>query len=205
MNNATIASNIKDAVNLVIEGVDKLCAAFEHIEDVDFYRIHTDFERFEESLHRKTLLDAAFAFMAERDDAGRLVGSSRSTDYLTKCLGLTHAEAAMRLTAGNSLYGKITPDPVPDPEPVEQEPIAEPDEGLSEEEKSGNAKKRKRKRNAKRKRLRTQLDASTKRPKRKLNAALSVNAKPKKNDAERWLKRQRAQRLPKLLSKSFAI
>src|SRR5690625_99339 len=71
--------------------------------------------------------------------------------------------------------------------------------------KSGNAKKRKRKRNAKRKRLRTQLDASTKRPKRKLNAALSVNAKPKKNDAERWLKRQRAQRLPKLLSKSFAI
>src|SRR5699024_4752267 len=63
MINATIASNIKGAVNLVIEGVDKLCAAFEHIEDVDFYRIHTDFERFEESLHRKTLLDAAFAFM----------------------------------------------------------------------------------------------------------------------------------------------
>lgn len=176
MNNATIASNIKGAVNLVIEGVDKLCAAFEHIEDVDFYRIHTDFERFEESLHRKTLLDAAFAFMAERDDAGRLVGSSRSTDYLTKCLGLTHAEAAMRLTAGNSLYGKITPDPVPDPEPVEQEPIAEPDEGLSEEEKE---------------RQRQEAEEEAQRKKKEAEDAARREHEKAKEEAERRAERER--------------
>src|SRR5699024_2360894 len=72
--------------------------------------------------------------MAERDDAGRLVGSSRAADYLTNCLGLTRAEAAMRLSAGRSLYGKVVPEPVPEPEPCEQEPIPEPDSELSEEE-----------------------------------------------------------------------
>jgi len=134
VNDSDISSNIKNAVELVIAGIDELCASVENIDSIPFHRVNTNFERLEESLHRKTLLDAAFAFMAERDDAGRLVGSSRAADYLTNCLGLTRAEAAMRLSAGRSLYGKVVPEPVPEPEPCEQEPIPEPDSELSEEE-----------------------------------------------------------------------
>ena len=130
-----ITSNIKDSIGLVVKGIDGLCAAFENIDEIDFYSIHADFERFEETLHRKTFLDAAFAFMAERHGAGRLVGSSRATDYLTKCLGLSRAEAAQRLSAGESLYGKVTPEPVPDPEHTDQQkPTPNPDEDLSKEE-----------------------------------------------------------------------
>src|SRR5699024_4623716 len=111
-----ISSNVKDSIGLVVKGIDGLCAAFENIDEIDFYSIHADFERFEETLHRKTFLDAAFAFMAARHGAGRLVGSSRTADCLTKFPGLSCAEAAHRPPAGQSLYGNVSPEPVFDPD-----------------------------------------------------------------------------------------
>ncbi|MGO2165394.1 DUF222 domain-containing protein [Corynebacterium casei] len=134
MNDNTSCSNITAAVESIIDGVDALCLSMINIDKISFHSIYSDFERLEESLNRKTFIDAAFAFMAERDEAGRLVGSSRATDYLINCLGLSRAEANQRLTAGRNLYEKLNPEPVPEPEPVEQEPIPEPDPDLSEEE-----------------------------------------------------------------------
>src|SRR5699024_3896762 len=66
MNDNEISSNIKIAVELVIAGIDELCASVENIDSIPFHRVHTNFERLEESLHRKTLLDAA------RSEEGRV-------------------------------------------------------------------------------------------------------------------------------------
>src|SRR5699024_9793558 len=53
--------------------------------------------------------------------------------------------------------------------------------------------------------LKKQRNASARKPRRKLSGALNVNAGRKRNAAARWQKRQQVQRLPRLLSKSFAI
>lgn len=76
MNDNTSCSNITAAVESIIDGVDALCLSMINIDKISFHSIYSDFERLEESLNRKTFIDAAFAFMAERDEAGRLVGSS---------------------------------------------------------------------------------------------------------------------------------
>lgn len=166
MDNNSNKSNIikfKIAVNEAIQSIDAMCNAMINIDEISFHSVNKDFERLEESFHRKTFLDAAFAFMADRDDAGRLVGSSRATDYLTACLGLTRAEAAQRLAMGRSLYEKINTDPIPEPKPVEQEPIPEPDSSLSEEE-------RKRQRQAAEEEARRKKEAAEEEARRKHQA-----------------------------------
>ncbi|MFH0412413.1 DUF222 domain-containing protein [Corynebacterium sp. L4756] len=128
---------IKEAIDSLIFSFESICAEVIDVEQLDFHQVHTHFEKLEEILKRKTLIDAAFAFIAERDHAGRLVGSARSSDYLTKTLGLTRAEAAQRLAIGQSLYEQLNAEPQPQDEPtepIEPEDIPEPDPTLSEEE-----------------------------------------------------------------------
>lgn len=83
------------------------------VAGLPFEHVRGDFERLERAFTYKTTIDAAFAYIAERDDAGRAVHSSRARDYLQKKLGLSYGEAMDRLRAGHRLFG-----PAPEAEPA---------------------------------------------------------------------------------------
>ncbi|MDO5031573.1 HNH endonuclease signature motif containing protein [Corynebacterium sp.] len=75
--------------------------------DVYFGRVRQGFEDFEAMQSFKGIIDASFAFIAERDDAGRHVSSSRADDYLEQRLGIPYQEAQARLDAGRKLFGSL--------------------------------------------------------------------------------------------------
>ena len=112
-------AEIDSAIAQVATGLTQLRSLMQDPSDLSFELLHPHFEHLERALGNKSTIDAAFAFIAERDDAGRRVGSSKAKDYLTTRLGLTDAEAAARLRNGRNLFA-----PIPDPEPA---PPADPD------------------------------------------------------------------------------
>ena len=52
-----------------------------------------DMEKLEAFFNSKAYIDACFAYVCERDEAGRLVGASRPNAYLQNRLGLSPGEA----------------------------------------------------------------------------------------------------------------
>ena len=112
-------AEIDSAIAQIATGLTQLRGLMQDPSDLSFELLHPHFEHLERALGNKSTIDAAFAFIAERDDAGRRVGSSKAKDYLTTRLGLTDAEAAARLRNGRNLFA-----PIPDPDPA---PPADPD------------------------------------------------------------------------------
>lgn len=53
-----------------------------------------DIERLEEQFKKKASIDAALAFIADRDDAGRIVGANYPNAYLQQCLDLSSLSAS---------------------------------------------------------------------------------------------------------------
>ena len=113
-------AEIDSAIAQVAAGLTQLRALMQDPSDLSFELLHPHFEHLERALGNKAAIDAAFAFIAERDDAGRRVGSSKAKDYLTARLGLSESEAAARLRNGRNLFA-----PIPEPEPTP--PPADPD------------------------------------------------------------------------------
>ncbi len=72
---------------------------------VAFDDVRGPFEKLEAALRTKPVLDAFFAFVAERDDAGRTVGSKWAKTYLEKKLGIEPGEAYDRLARGRAFFG----------------------------------------------------------------------------------------------------
>lgn len=103
--------------------VDTLACALFQIQDafadpseVSFADVHEEMERLEAIFNAKALIDAAFAHICERDNAGRHVGARYPDAYLKERLGLSPRETYDRLARGKDLFGE------PDiPEPVEPE------------------------------------------------------------------------------------
>ena len=91
-------------------------------ESVAFAAVHPSFEALETAMNHKAAIDASFAWLANLHEAGRMVGSTSTTQYLREKLGLSRAEAYNRLRQGAALY-----DPVPEPSP-EAPPATESDE-----------------------------------------------------------------------------
>ncbi|MEX3504303.1 DUF222 domain-containing protein [Corynebacterium sp. LK2510] len=92
---------------------DAIENAFSEIRDlfsdpgnVTFADVHSEIERLEEITHMKAFIDAAFAFVCERDDAGRTVGARYASSYLTDKLGLSRGEAFNRLSRGRELFAE---------------------------------------------------------------------------------------------------
>lgn len=79
---------------------------------VRFSDVHEAFIELERVWAGKAAVDAAFAYIADRDDAGRLVGSSQAQDYLVKKLRLSQADAHARVREGRELFAprKAEPD-----------------------------------------------------------------------------------------------
>ena len=82
-------AEIDSAITQVAAGLTQLRALMQDPSDLSFELLHPHFEHLERALGNKAAIDAAFAFIAERDDAGRRVGSSKAKDYLTARLGLS--------------------------------------------------------------------------------------------------------------------
>ena len=104
--------------------MERLRSLMKNPEDLSFGRLHRGFEAFEYAFNNKTVIDGAFAFLAEREDAGRQVGSSKAIDYLMARLGLDFATARERLETGRDLFSPLdeaapTPEPTPLPDDVQ--------------------------------------------------------------------------------------
>src|SRR5690625_771336 len=112
--------NIRESIAHISSGLTNLQAAMHSVETLKFHDIYLLMEDLEEAFGKKTFVDAAFAFLAQRDDAGRLVSSAHATEYFTKRMNLSYGEAIDRLRNAESLFGKdVEPDlgPPPTPEP----------------------------------------------------------------------------------------
>lgn len=99
---------IISTVNEIATSLTELRELMKEPADLYFGRLHPAFEHLENAMGKKTTIDAAFAFLAARDDAGRTVGSSKPEDYLTARLGLTYPEAQARIKTGQSLFAPLS-------------------------------------------------------------------------------------------------
>lgn len=86
---------------------------------VQFHEVHEEMERLEAALHVKAFIDASFAFTAERDGAGRLVGAKYPNAYFKERMGLSPRECYDRLARGRDLFAEpeLPPEPEDAPQP----------------------------------------------------------------------------------------
>lgn len=92
--------------------------AFSELEEIfsdpaslTFATVREHVEQLEGIVHAKALIDASFAHLCERDDAGRHVGSRYPSAYLAEKLGISRAEAHNRLARGRDLFAPPEPEP----------------------------------------------------------------------------------------------
>src|SRR5699024_4433293 len=118
----------------------------------DIYLLMEDLE---EAFGKKTFIDSAFAFLAQRDDAGRLVSSAHATEYFIKRMNLSYSEALDRLRNAETLFGKdVDPDlgPPPTPEPATEDapandgPAADDSADATDKDKAARGRERERER-----------------------------------------------------------
>ena len=107
-----MTSEITQCVNEISSALRTLSTLFEDPSTLEFEDVRHDMERLEEQFKKKATIDAAFAFIADRDDAGRVVGANYPNAYLQQCLDLSKGEAYNRLERGRLLYG-APPEPTP--------------------------------------------------------------------------------------------
>lgn len=112
---------VQQAVAQIEAGLTVLSGVMADPSAVSFDEVADSFEKLEKVLNTKAHLDAAFAWLAERAEAGRLVGSVSVLEYLTRNLGLSRREAIARLKTGTNLFSPPPPPPPPTPEPEESE------------------------------------------------------------------------------------
>ena len=67
-------AEIDSAIAQVATGLTQLRSLMQDPSDLSFELLHSHFEHLERALGNKSTIDAAFAFIAERDDAGRRDG-----------------------------------------------------------------------------------------------------------------------------------
>ncbi|MDN5840824.1 DUF222 domain-containing protein [Corynebacterium casei] len=124
---------IRDSIEHIRIGLINLQAAMHSVDTLKFHDIYLQFEELEELFGKKTFIDAAFAFLAERDDAGRMVSSSHATEYLIKHLGLSYGTAMDRLRNAQTIFGEdVKPDPGPEPTPRQDPEEPAVDEAVDE-------------------------------------------------------------------------
>ena len=92
-----------DTISHALLAMKDLCA---DPNMVAFDEVREDFERLEAIFNVKATLDALFAYVCERDGAGRVVGSKHANQYLQKKLGLEPKDAYDRLARGRDYYGE---------------------------------------------------------------------------------------------------
>lgn len=130
---AVVSSQIvADCVERIACAFDELHAVMARPEEVHFGGVRASFEKLEYTLAKKTTIDASFAFVAARDDAGRHVGSTRAEDYLTARLRIPAGEAHARMRNGEELFAVLEQPKATDPAQLDAQAAAEGD-GLGDD------------------------------------------------------------------------
>lgn len=112
-------------VDQLESALTELSSAMAHPDSLPFAEIQDQFVRLEKVAELKNFTDASFAYAAVQADAGRLVGAVHASEYLTRKLGLSRAEARARIERGHKLFAPPEPDPLPTPEPAPEETAEE--------------------------------------------------------------------------------
>ncbi|WP_115685560.1 HNH endonuclease signature motif containing protein [Corynebacterium senegalense] len=108
---------LSSLVDDIANATNELSVLFSHPEHLDFADVRGDMERLYAALDKFAAIDAAFAFVADRDGAGSAVGANHATQYLVDVLGLSRAEALSRIKRGRDLFGEPeVPEPPREPE-----------------------------------------------------------------------------------------
>lgn len=175
---------IISTINSITSSLTSLRELLKDPSDVYFGRLHPAFEHLETVMSKKTTVDAAFAFIAARDDAGRVVGSSKPEDYLTARLGLTYAEAQSRIKTGQSLFAPLAEVSPSESAPSETLPVGE--EASDEERK---------REEAARERDRRERAAAEKRRRQMLEEDAARAKRPSRLSSANWNTSLRARRL----------
>lgn len=115
-----MTSDVAQCVDQIAAALHALSELFDDPSRMAFDDVRKDMERLEEQFKKKATIDAAFAFLAERDGAGSVVGANYANAYLQQCLDLSKGEAYNRLERGRLLFG-APPEP-PEPSPPGDEP-----------------------------------------------------------------------------------
>lgn len=109
-----MTSDITRLVDTIGNAMLQLRDVFQDPSTLAFAEVHADMERLEAFCNSKALIDASFAHICERDDAGRQVGANYATTYLEQRLGISRGEAWNRLARGRDLFAPLEPAPEPD-------------------------------------------------------------------------------------------
>lgn len=117
-----MSNDISRLVDAVGNALLQLSDAFQDPASLSLADVHSDMERLEAFINSKALIDASFAYICERDEAGRLVGGNYANAYLKERLGISNAEAFDRLARGRDLFAP------PPAEPVADSPVSDPAE-----------------------------------------------------------------------------
>ena len=119
-------------------------------ESLHLSSTHHAMERLHAALPLLSNANIAFAFLCERDGAGRLVGANHPVEYLTKQLGLPRSDAFSLLSQAKTMFGEVeVPAPPADPAADEQERRKRAEEEQRRKDEARKAKERARKAAAK--------------------------------------------------------
>ncbi|MDK8822387.1 hypothetical protein HMPREF3171_07240 [Corynebacterium sp. HMSC08F01] len=137
---------IDQHVNQITAGLEALSNLMMEPDSLHLLGTHQAIERLHGSLPLLGNVNAAFAHLCTRDNAGSLVGANHPVEYLTQRLGLSRAQAFDLLNHGKRLFGE--PDiPVPptNPEQTEEDKRAAEEEAQRRKEQEKKAQERARK------------------------------------------------------------
>lgn len=114
-----MTTTLAPLVNAISAATEELSRAFSSPETLQFAAVREDMERLYAALDAFGMIDASFAFIADRDGAGSRVGANHATQYLVDVLGLSRSEAMDRVNRGRRLFGE------PEVPPRPEEPAAD--------------------------------------------------------------------------------
>lgn len=99
--------NLNVALSSIKAGLEAFAAVFDQPSAEVFLSNQDAITCLEETLALKDHIDLAIAYAAELADAGRIVGSSRTADYLCQRLHISRKEALQRLELAHQLYAPV--------------------------------------------------------------------------------------------------
>ncbi|AWB83084.1 HNH endonuclease signature motif containing protein [Corynebacterium liangguodongii] len=134
-----MTTQLAHLVDDIANATHALSEAFSTPESLTFHAVRGEMERLYAALEKFGFIDASFAYLAERDGAGSVVGAHHAIQYFVDVLGFSRAEAMDRIMRGKRLFGEPEVPPQPD-EPAE-DPEAQARREQEEERRKAEARK----------------------------------------------------------------
>lgn len=108
-----MTTSIDHDVERIVSALESLSAIMMQPESLQLMSIHRAVERLHGALPLLGNINASFAYLCQRDNAGSLIGANYPVEYLTQRLGLSRRSAFEMLDHGNALFGEPRFNPVP--------------------------------------------------------------------------------------------